>query len=240
MDPFELLKENLNSGIGLMTAKLDQWRALKQKWDSAAYEEVNSELQRHLADFRRKLDKGNQVLNMIKANRTKFSNISDKEIMRREEFLREMGAFEHSVKSTLDSSKGTSNTSTYRRKVQENLKKKSLEFDDAVSSKRLDNTAIPILESVQIVKNDQDLILDDMATVLKSINLMSKEMETELQDQKRLLEQANNKSDEVNSQSQLVIGKLKQILGTDDTGKICVVVVLAIILIVLIAIVFYF
>ena len=68
---------------------------------------------------------------------------------------------------------------------------------------------------VQVAREDQDLVLEDMSVILKSIGVMAEEMQSEIADQGQMLAENNRKADDVNDKSQLVIARLQAMLNTN-------------------------
>jgi hypothetical protein len=70
---------------------------------------------------------------------------------------------------------------------------------------------------VQLAREEQDLVLEDMSVILKSIGVMAEEMQSEIADQGQMLAENNRKADDVNDKSQLVIARLQAMLNTNGS-----------------------
>ena len=240
-DPFELLKDTLSTSRKLLSMDLENLKSMtvSDSLDSnVEFLALVEDIEKKSAEFKKKIDKGQQVLKSIKSNRKNFGTIGDAEIVKRDGWLREMAQFDKSVKVAISEPDVVSKLRIVRKKMNDIKNKTSAQPDLGATAK-----ADPLMEnmeqSMQMIRKNEDIALGDISILLKQIKEKGEEMETELGDQSKIMGRMNDKADTINNQAKIVVDKLKDLLGTNDGWKLCTLGVLLIILIMLLIVVFY-
>eukprot|EP00871_Galdieria_phlegrea_P004212 jgi/Galph1/4792/GphlegSOOS_G3439.1 len=243
-DPFYVVRDEVEHSLESIREYFEQWKRLFHSVNTATSEEfdwLNSKLQNLLRGVYIDLQELQKTVNVVERSPDRF-NISISEVESRKRFVNGTLQELEKVKSTLQS------TETKRKMEQDKLtvtggalmtKKSSVLNDErkaraAKNMERLNDVYIQDESQRQeLLIQEQDQNLDELANAVVRIGNMGKEIHQELNEHNRMLDDVEGRFDTTRGRLQILQGRVTRLVRETGRGQLCWIVGLFLLFIIL-------
>jgi len=242
-DPFYVVKEKVQELTTTLSTDFDRWKELLETTNTASHKDfapLTQSVKVTLKKLNIDLNDLAQTIEIVSANRQRFKDIDDKELDSRKRFVNDTKSTVQEYEDTLGSVRTKSKLERDSREqlyAKENSQRKSAkerererEGNDFVDAKA---------QSQQQVERQQDEVLDDMTHALDRLGAMAGTIKTTLGEQNEMLKEFDNEMDRTQGAMGKVMRKIDKLLGQSDSGRLCCIFFLFVIVCVLIIAIIY-
>lgn len=236
-DPFYVFKDDLTRKLGLMEGALSTYLGIIHKTDTAvnAHEIKDSkkQIKRHIKHSESTLKDLQTIIKLVEKQRDKFANITEDELGTRVSFVTE-------ALSQISQVKQAMNSETVKNKIAADERALAIRRAGGAnlngqSEKEKENTAFLVDNSTQaqLMMRQQDETLDDLDDAVLRVGTMADNIHLEIESQNKLLDNLDDDLQDAEERLGLVMGRLGQLLKTQNKcqlGTILTLVVVAIVL----------
>jgi len=239
-DPFYAVKDKVVNVTRSLRIDYDGWKDLLFSVDTSTnidFRKKHNAVRNAAKQLKSDLNDLKATIAIVEANRAKFSDIDDDELVRRKNFVADTKNTLEDILATLNSEKTKKKLADDKAKVAAPPPRMTLEQKQREDDERsyIDNRA----HQQQQIVNEQDAVLEDMGTIMNRLKAMGDTMDTELDTQNAALGDFNDEITETQGTMDQVIGKIEKLLATSDHGKLCCMFILFVIVVILFFILIY-
>jgi len=226
-DPFYDVKERMSNVTAQLSLDFDQWKEALTKTNThknpkfkTLTQSVKMGLKALIPDIRDLED----TIGIVTANRDKFKEITDTELVTRRKFIADTRAFIQEVQSTFTSQKTKAKierdqSEALVRSEQASREEKQARSDasDFIAGKQADR---------MVLEEKQDVVLDDMHAALERLGAMGEDIRTEMDISNQQLAGLEKDIEDADTMMKVAIKKMEKLLGTSDSGRLCCIFIL--------------
>jgi len=234
MDPFPLVKQQVQSSVRQLEADMATWRDLLKRTNT----HTNQSFQRSHRSVRKQLKQLNnhikalsQTVTAVESQRARFPNIDDEELENRKNFVTETKTIVEGYQKLVNDPATKEKRESDKRKVEALKAEPENDFSpigDGRFSKRM--------QDQEELEEKQDDMLEDMQTVLGRLGVAANNIDLELAEHKELLKELDTEIDTAQGRMGTAMKKLQKLLGTSSNSKICCLLIMFLMVIILLAI----
>jgi len=226
-----------------LSTDFDRWKELLETTNTASNKDfapLTQSIKVTIKKLNIDLNDLSQTIEIVSANRTRFKDIDDKELDSRKRFVNDTKGAIQEYEETLNSVRTKSKLERDAREqvfAKENAQRRSAkerererEGNDFVEGKH---------QAQQQVHKEQDQVLDDMSHALDRLGAMAGTIHTGLQEQNAMLQELDEDIDKTQGTMNKVMRKMDKLLGQSDSGRLCCIFFLFVVVCVLIIAIIY-
>lgn len=233
-DPYFVVKDIIQNSVSKLTHDFEQWQQLLETTNTASstdFTALTKTVKRNIKETRNHLSDLDKTIDIVEANRAKYSSISDGELASRKTFVAEMRMIVEDSRATLKSD--ATQAKLRRDKAQANKVSRSQNGLQREVERENQYFMASEQEQQTVQIGRQDEMLDDMNESLKRLGVMGNTIQVELEEQHHMLTDLEADMDHTIGHMGQVMKKLDKVLRHKDRGKLCLFLLLTIILAVL-------
>eukprot|EP00996_Jenningsia_fusiforme_P003111 NODE_3917_length_893_cov_39.274882_g3465_i1.p1 GENE.NODE_3917_length_893_cov_39.274882_g3465_i1~~NODE_3917_length_893_cov_39.274882_g3465_i1.p1 ORF type:complete len:236 (+),score=52.01 NODE_3917_length_893_cov_39.274882_g3465_i1:72-779(+) len=229
-DPFEAVKNEVNFSFRKLHESFDRWRLQRDQPSKSQVQVAIKTIERDLEDVK-------EAIGIVRGNRRRFQNVSDKELADRDNFVANMQLELQTMKSEIDLQPAGFRQELLTKPAKNNCYS-PLEEDLARDNQ--DFIDQQLLQQ-QEQEKEQGLYLTDIQNGVKVIKKNAVDIGAELKEHDRIIGDLETEMDTLQGKLKFASRRVEQLIAsTEDKGKMCCIGVLIVILVVLIVLFFLF
>jgi len=242
-DPFYVVKEKVQELQATLQSDFDRWKEILENTNTAGNKEfapLTQTIKVTLKKLNIDLNDLSQTIEIVSTNRQRFKDIDDKELDSRKRFVNDTKASIQNYEDTLNAIRTKSKLERDSRDqlyAKENAQRRSAKERE---QERAGNDFIADRAQTQVqVHHQQNEVLDDMVSALDRLGSMAGTIGSELQVHNAILKDFDEEMDATQGTMNKVMRKMDKLLGQSDTGRLCCIFFLVVVVCVLIIAVIY-
>lgn len=233
-DPFYVVKGKVEAQLSELRSDYARWQTLLESSNTSASEEFKAlhkglkvsckKISFELQDLRR-------VCEIVEGNRAKFPAIDDDELASRQRFI-------NATSDTVQTVRDARSSDRTKRKMESDRERQPSAQQRDAEARASDYVSSRAAQQQELVQQ-QDVVLDDMASALQRLGAAAGDMNAELETQGNMLNDFDDELDETETTLSMTMKRIEKVLGTSKRWQLWLILFLFVLMCILFFVVVY-
>jgi len=239
-DPFYVVKAEVEQSMNGITTLYERWKQLVLEEDSGSEELLwtQNEIKSGIKSIEWDLGDLEETISIVEANKNKY-NLDQTEIQARKEFVVNTKRKIQNITDEIDHRKGAATKQQRNQLMSGKQSNRYAKLEESIIQDNEQFIQDQNQRQAQIIRQ-QDTSLVRLQSTVGTLKEMGKTIGSQLEEHEQIITEIDVEVDKASSGLKGVIKKVNQLIDKTSDGKqMCIIVMLILVLVALIAVVFY-